>query len=363
MAPKQILPDTPAAALPAHCGWQQRRGVPGTWRLRTAWTPPSKESRIGRTFIEYDERTGQPWEWRERIVPSPEASDSSSTPASTPASPVDFAEPTFVFQTPGAQAGAAGASSGSSASGSAAQTFSSVPSPFSQQFMLSDAVKRAVAVLHSGRSSRRVRLATILVLFPNAAYRCHVVLVNSGAVSDLLHPSVATVWKSAQMAELTGPVMAKGLFQDAGAMGDPGFMDFSTGNGYVGRAYGCLLPSAIARQVNFSILSQRTSYMLGFHLDRLNDDTLRPPFDSDRSPYGVVRDSQGLQHLTAPKLYLRPSVLADLDSRRRNSRVRDEHYPIQWKNTYGNVVGDSHVVYRPGVDLRRTHPGFFQRTE
>ena len=36
--------------------------------------------------------------------------------------------------------------------------------------MLSDAVKRAVAVLHSGRSSRRVRLATILVLFPNAAY-------------------------------------------------------------------------------------------------------------------------------------------------------------------------------------------------
>ena len=76
-----------------------------------------------------------------------------------------------------------------------------------------DAVERAVAVLHSGRSSRRVRLAAILVLLPNAAFRCHVVLLDSGADSDLLHPSVATVWQSAQMKELTGPVMAKGLFQ------------------------------------------------------------------------------------------------------------------------------------------------------
>ena len=90
---------------------------------------------------------------------------------------------------------------------------------------------------------------------------------------------------------------------------------------------------------------------------------LRPPFDSDVSPYGIIRDSQGLQRLTAPKLYLRPSVLAGLDSLRRDTRVRDEHYPVKWKNTYGRMVGDSHVVYRPGVDLRATHSGLFRRAE
>jgi hypothetical protein len=275
-----------------------------------------------------------------------------------------LAEPTFQYDTPVAQRGGDNLFRRvDKAAGRPTTPIFDMPLPVSRQFMLSDAVERAKAVLHSGRSSRRVRLATVLVLLPNAAFRCHVVLLDSGADSDLLHPSMATVWQCSQMDELTGPVMAKGLFQDAGAMGDPGFMDFSTGNGYVGRAYGRLLPSAIARQVNFSILSQRTSYMLGFHLDRLNDDTMRPPFDSDVSPYGIIRDSQGLQRLTAPKLYLRPSVLAGLDSLRRDTRVRDEHYPVKWKNTYGRMVGDSHVVYRPGVDLRATHSGFFRRAE
>ena len=237
MEPSQLFPDTPAAGRPGHLGWRVRAGMRDLWRPVVAHPVHSK----GAVFF-HDERTGITWQRRRGAgrsdghsfssgdeeqplcpnrTPSPTGEEAKAPPAlaaatfqmdsgcssededppprSSRTSPIAEeaklppapSNATSRFVTPRARQGLDHAARTSSPSFETRAL--QWEERYSKQFMLSDAVERAKAVLHSGRSSRRVRLATILVLRPNAAFRCHIVLLDSGADSDLLHPSVATV--------------------------------------------------------------------------------------------------------------------------------------------------------------------------
>ena len=209
------------------------------------------------------------------------------------------------------------------------------------------------------RAAARVRLGTVLAVLPQHTHKFHMVLLDTGADSDLFHPDFCV--RSPKLPrELVGSKMAKGLFQQAGEMGDAAYMDISVGTGYVGRAYGRMLPDSIASQISYSILSFNTSRMMGFYEERLSDElfggkassgAVAPLLNSDGSEYS----------LCAPLVALRPTTQDDLDAQR--AARPSAPYCIRWRDTFGAEQRGTEVVYVDAVDYRARNPVLFHHAD
>ena len=209
-------------------------------------------------------------------------------------------------------------------------------------------VKRAV------RKSQRVRLGTMLAVLPNKQHKFHLVLLDTGADSDLFHPSYCVPAPKLPDA-IVGNKMAKGLFQQAGAMGDGAYMDLSVGTGFAGRAFGRMLPPEIASQINYSILSFQTGRMLGLFEERLADELFSPAAAPRNRT--VENSDKSAHKLRAPLVVMRKETQQDLDAQRR--RKPKALYVVRWRDTFGKEQRGANVAYIPDIDYRRTNPQLF----
>lgn len=205
------------------------------------------------------------------------------------------------------------------------------------------------------RSAARLRLGTVLVILPGHVHKFHMVLLDTGADSDIFHPDFCERAPNLPR-QLAGSKMARGLFQKAGAMGDPAYMDISVGTGYVGRAYGRMFPESIASKISYSILSFNTGRKMGFYEERLADELF-----GGKQLSGTVApllNSNGSKHtLRAPLVALRPSTQRDLDMQR--DLQPSAPYCIRWRDTFGTEQRGATVVYINDVDYRERNPVLF----
>ena len=209
------------------------------------------------------------------------------------------------------------------------------------------------------RSAARVRLGTVLAVLPSSTHKFHRVLLDTGADHDIFHPDFCVMAPQLPR-QLAGGKMAKGLFQKAGAMGPPAYMDISVGTGYVARAYGRMFPASIASKIDYSILSFNTSRMMGFFEERLADELFGGKAVSDA--VAPLLNSDGSEHLLrAPLVALRPETQRDLDEQRKARPSAP--YCIRWRDTFRDEQRGAGVVYVPILDYRGRNPVLFHAVE